>query len=90
MSTLYELYDSNENTLLQAADYAEIRKHINQNRPDGYEVWEGSLDEDGDFEAHRRVEFMNERPDDPRVAEHIGYHTPEDTPSLGDPWWSQK
>lgn len=90
MGKVYELYDAYENTLLQSADYADIRKHINDNRPDGYSVWEGVLDEDGDFSAERRVEFMHERPDDPRVAEHIGYHTPEDTPSLSDPWWSQR
>lgn len=90
MSKLYELYDANESTLLQTADYAEIKAHVNRNRPNGYEVWEGTIDEDGEFVAERRVEFMHEIPDDPRVAEHIGYHTPEDTPSLGDPWWSQR
>lgn len=90
MSRIFELYDSNENTLLQTADYAEITAHVNKNRPNGYSVWEGKLDEDGEFDAERRVEFMHEIPDDPRVAEHIGYHAPEDTPSLGDPWWSQR
>jgi hypothetical protein len=90
MSKIFELYDSNDETLLQTADYGEIRKHVNKNRPDGYSVWEGHLDEDGDFVATLRVEFMHERPDDPRVAEHIGYHTPEDTPSLGNPWWTER
>ena len=90
MSKIYELYDIDENTLLQTADRAEIRKHINTTRPDGYSVWEGVLDEDGEFVAQLRVEFMDERPDDPRVAEHIGHHMPEDTPSLGDPWWTQR
>lgn len=90
MSNIFELYDSNENTLLQTADYAEIRALVNRNRPDGYEVWEGRIDEDGDFTAERRVEFMHERPDDPRVAEHIGYHIPEDTPSIGEPWWKTR
>ncbi len=90
MSKIFELYDANENTLLQTADYVEIRKYLNTNRPDGYEVWEGHIDEDGDFAADMRVEFMHEMPADPRVAEHIGYHAPEDTPSLGDPWWSQR
>lgn len=90
MSKLYELYDANENTLLQTADHAEIRAYVNKNRPNGYEVWEGSLDEDGDFVGKLRVEFMHEMPDDPRVAEHIGYHQHEDTPSLGAPWWAQR
>lgn len=90
MSKIFELYDSNENTLLQTTDYAEVTAHVSKNRPNGYSVWEGKLDEDGEFDAERRVEFMHEIPDDPRVAEHIGYHTPEDTPSLGNPWWSQR
>jgi hypothetical protein len=90
MEKLYELYDSNENVLMQSADYDEIRTQIRKNQPNGYSVWEGHLDEDGDFTADRRVEFMHEVPDDPRVAEHIGYHQQEDTPSLGDPWWSTR
>jgi hypothetical protein len=90
MSKLYELYDTDENTLLRTGDYAEIRAHVNKHRPNGYEVWEGSLDDDGDFVGTMRVEFMNEMPDDPRVAEHLGYHTPEDTPSLGNPWWTER
>jgi hypothetical protein len=88
MSTIYQLYDADDNTLLQTADYAEIRTYLNEKRPNGYSVWDGHLDEERDFVANLRVEFMDERPDDPRVAEHIGYHAPEDTPSLGDPWWS--
>ncbi len=86
--TAYQLYDARDEVLLQTVDYAEIKTYLRQHKPDGYSVWDGYLDEDGDFVSNRRVEFMHERPDDPRVAEHIGYHTPEDTPSLGDPWWS--
>jgi hypothetical protein len=90
MSKTYELYDANENTLLQSADYSEINAYLSKNQLNGFSVWEGKLDDDGEFEAERRVTFMYERPDDPRVAEHVGYHVPEDTPSLGDPWWATR
>lgn len=90
MATHYELYDAWENKLMRSTELAAITTFINETRPNGFEVWEGVVDEDDEFQASRRVQFMHERPDDPRVAEHIGYHDHEDTPSLGDPWWSQR
>lgn len=85
--TAYELYDAWDNELLLTTDHAEIKAYILKNRPDGYSVWEGTINEDGEFESNRRIEFVPERPDDPRVAESLGFHTPEDTPSLEAPWW---
>jgi hypothetical protein len=85
--TAYQLYDAGDEELLLTTDHDEIKAYIRTNRPDGYSVWDGTINEEGEFEANRRIEFMHERPDDPRVAEALGFHTPEDTPSLDAPWW---
>ncbi|NTF17126.1 hypothetical protein G6L37_01610 [Agrobacterium rubi] len=93
MSTTYELYDADDNVLLQTAEYSEIKAHIIKTRPDGYSVWDGQIDDDGEFAANQRLTFMTpsyDLSDDPRVAELVGQHVPEDTDSLGDPWWKTR
>lgn len=89
MDITHVIYDAFDEKLAECASLTEVRAFLHANRPDGFSVWEGHMDDD-EFVLVRRVLHQDEMPDDPRVAEALGMAIPEDTPSLGDPWWKIK
>lgn len=85
--TSYTLYNwaeeevSNRKTLKEAHDDAA------RNRLDGFSIWKGHYDEEGEFVCELRVAHAEPQPVDAYEAAARGIHMPDDTPSLDAPWW---
>lgn len=82
----YVVYDDFENQIAECADMGAVRRVLQEKKPDGFEVWKGTYDEDG-FVPATRVMKADPMSDDPRVNEAMGVYAPVDTESLGEPWW---
>lgn len=86
----YVVYDHFENEIAACPDMAAVRSVLAEKAPDGFEVWDGEYDANGDFVTGQRVMRAEPFSDDPRINEAMGHYVQDDTESLPDPWWKSR